>query len=269
MGAVNNRTSPFWDREQVRAAVDGAATAKEALARLGYPNKPGNKIRLHEACERYGFLHPSVRRRMRLEHEAAVKAAEQEASKRAGYGSRPRRWSDDDLRSAAHGATSMRQVLLRLDLTATSRNYERVEKYAGLAGVHLPPRRKDKRRSAPQTLPAPSAARRRGGKPAALEDLLRKGTAVKNSVLKRRLIEAGLLEEECAECHTGPEWNGKPLTLQLEHKDGDSTNNELENLELLCPNCHSQTETFCRRKPEEISSRRQAPGEGLEPPTVR
>ena len=40
------------------------------------------------------------------------------------------------------------------------------------------------------------------------------------------------------------EWNNKPIVLELEHIDGDSTNNSLKNLSLLCPNCHSQTETY-------------------------
>ena len=40
------------------------------------------------------------------------------------------------------------------------------------------------------------------------------------------------------------EWNGKSIVLEAEHKDGDSTNNKLENLCLVCPNCHSQTDTY-------------------------
>jgi hypothetical protein len=39
-------------------------------------------------------------------------------------------------------------------------------------------------------------------------------------------------------------WNGKPITLELEHKDGNHHNNERDNLECLCPNCHSQTDTW-------------------------
>lgn len=47
----------------------------------------------------------------------------------------------------------------------------------------------------------------------------------------------------CWECGTS-EWNGKPLVLELEHIDGDASNNSENNLSLLCPNCHSQTNTF-------------------------
>lgn len=54
-------------------------------------------------------------------------------------------------------------------------------------------------------------------------------------------------EYKC-ECCGISEWNGKPITLQLHHKDGNHNNNEEENLSLLCPNCHSQTESFCGKK---------------------
>lgn len=48
----------------------------------------------------------------------------------------------------------------------------------------------------------------------------------------------------CSECGQGNSWNSKPLVLQLDHIDGNSENNELSNLRLLCPNCHTQTNTF-------------------------
>lgn len=48
---------------------------------------------------------------------------------------------------------------------------------------------------------------------------------------------------ECSECDIS-EWNGKPLTLQMDHIDGDLTNNKKENIRWLCPNCHTQTETW-------------------------
>ena len=50
--------------------------------------------------------------------------------------------------------------------------------------------------------------------------------------------------EICVLCNIGTEWNGKPLVLQLDHIDGNSDNNMPSNLQLLCPNCHTQTETF-------------------------
>lgn len=63
-------------------------------------------------------------------------------------------------------------------------------------------------------------------------------------MLKQLLLKEGVLEEKCAECGLEGSWNNKPLVLQLEHKNGKNKDNRLENLCLLCPNCHSQTDTF-------------------------
>jgi hypothetical protein len=64
----------------------------------------------------------------------------------------------------------------------------------------------------------------------------------KNSWLRNLLIE--LLGEKCSECGIGPIYNGKPLTLEVDHINGKSSNNVLSNLRFLCPNCHSQTDTY-------------------------
>jgi|LakMenEpi03Aug12_release.lakeMendotaPanAssembly.Ray.scaffolds.fasta_scaffold443109_2 hypothetical protein len=78
-----------------------------------------------------------------------------------------------------------------------------------------------------------------------LEDIL--GGAhphYKTAKLKKRLYEAGLKEEKCEECNLESTWNGKPITLHLDHINGISTDHRLENLRILCPNCHSQTDTY-------------------------
>lgn len=73
---------------------------------------------------------------------------------------------------------------------------------------------------------------------------LYKGSTITTFKLKEKLIRDGLKENKC-ECCGIDMWNNKPIVLQLHHIDGDHTNNELENLQLLCPNCHSQTDSYC------------------------
>jgi len=64
--------------------------------------------------------------------------------------------------------------------------------------------------------------------------------------VKRRLLAAGLKENRCEVCGL-TEWLGEPLSMALHHINGDGKDNRLENLQFLCPNCHSQTENFSGR----------------------
>jgi hypothetical protein len=71
--------------------------------------------------------------------------------------------------------------------------------------------------------------------------------------MKVRMIDDGLLVNNCAICGMAPEWNGKPLILRLDHVSGSRRDNRLENLRLICPNCDSQTDTFCGRNTKHVS----------------
>ena len=62
--------------------------------------------------------------------------------------------------------------------------------------------------------------------------------------LKKRLIREGIKENKCEICGI-TEWNELPISMQLDHIDGNSRNHRLNNLRMLCPNCHSQTDTYC------------------------
>lgn len=63
-----------------------------------------------------------------------------------------------------------------------------------------------------------------------------------SSPLRRYILNRD--KHQCVSCGVGEEYNGKPLTLHVDHMDGDSDNNFPNNLQTLCPNCHSQTENF-------------------------
>jgi len=76
-----------------------------------------------------------------------------------------------------------------------------------------------------------------------LDELLVSGRRTNRAHLKRRLYAAGLKEERCEQCGI-TEWQGKPIIMQLHHRNGDGLDNRLGNLEILCGNCHSQTENW-------------------------
>lgn len=79
-----------------------------------------------------------------------------------------------------------------------------------------------------------------------IEDILiENSTYTNNFYLKKRIIESKLLDYNCNICSEGPTWRGKTLVLQLDHINGINNDNRIENLRFLCPNCHSQTDTFC------------------------
>lgn len=88
-------------------------------------------------------------------------------------------------------------------------------------------------------------------KKTSLEDLLiENSNQVFRTSFKDRLIKEGLLSNNCYQCSINNEWNNKPLVLQTDHINGDPFDHRIENLRLLCPNCHSQTDTFCSKNSE-------------------
>lgn len=76
------------------------------------------------------------------------------------------------------------------------------------------------------------------------EILIQNSTYANISSLKRRLINEGVLEYKCARCGI-THWLNQPISLQLHHKNGINNDHRKENLEFLCPNCHSLTDNYC------------------------
>lgn len=76
-----------------------------------------------------------------------------------------------------------------------------------------------------------------------LEKILVENSTYQSFKLKNRLLEEGLKECKCEKCNN-TEWLGKPIPLELHHINGDRTDNRFENLQILCPNCHAQTDNY-------------------------
>ena len=81
-----------------------------------------------------------------------------------------------------------------------------------------------------------------------IKDILIKNPPYSKKFLKDRIIKERILKNKCYICNQPPIWNNLSLVLQLDHINGDSLDYRLKNLRLLCPNCHTQTETFGSRK---------------------
>ena len=77
-----------------------------------------------------------------------------------------------------------------------------------------------------------------------INEYLNNNIKIKSSKLKIKLLKEGLKENKCEICGI-TEWQGKKIICQLHHIDGNHENNNLSNLQILCPNCHSQTNNYC------------------------
>ena len=84
-----------------------------------------------------------------------------------------------------------------------------------------------------------------------LEEMLIENSSVSRNSLKKRLLKEGIIKNKCSECGL-EEWNGKQITMILDHVNGINNDNRLENLRMLCPNCNSQQETFAGRNTKKV-----------------
>lgn len=141
-----------------------------------------------------------------------------------------RTWTENELREAAKNSTSVRQVLKKLRLKEAGGNYAQIKKYIEFYKIN----------KKHFTGPGWSKGLRGIGKPLIkLEDILVEKSYFQSFKLKKRLFEAKLKPMYCEECGWCEKSKDGRLPLELDHINGNSMDNRLNNLRVLCPNCHS------------------------------
>jgi len=146
-----------------------------------------------------------------------------------------RTWTDEALAAAVATNITISGTLRTLGLSVSPGNFGTLAKHITRLGIDT----------------AHFKGRAHGTTPSEkipLDQMLKAGTYFSSGTVKRRLLKERLLRCECYECQMPPVWRDKLLVLQLDHINGDPCDNRLENLRLLCPNCHSQTRTFTGKK---------------------
>lgn len=204
--------SKVSDDEIIAAAVS-AKNLRELLQRLGLAAYGGNYETMRRRLRLMGLTDPRFHTRLKRETS--------------------RQFSFAELQAAAKRADSFAQMLRLLDEDWTPHAHRRIKAATLRFGI--------------DTTHFLGQAHNRGqkfpGRAAPLEEVLVAGKLTSTVTLKQRLLEAGLLARECAICERD-EWNDEPIPLELDHINGDRTDNRLENLRLVCPNCHAQTPTY-------------------------
>jgi hypothetical protein len=141
-------------------------------------------------------------------------------------------WSKEEFIEVVKGSKTIREVLRHFGLPSNQGHYNRMfhktVKELNLDISHI----------------MNSVKNQEFKKKIPLEELLIANSHRSTKTLKRRLLREDVMEDKCAKCGQLPLWNNEILVMQLDHINGDIADNRIENLRLLCPNCHSQTETY-------------------------
>jgi len=147
---------------------------------------------------------------------------------------KPRKYTDKEFQEAIEQSFSLAQTLSKVGLRPTGGNY-------AIAKMRIKEMNLDISHFKGQGYL--KGKTHNWGKKISLDEILVKDSSYQSYKLKKRLLKDGLMEHKCYNCN-GIEWLGHPIPLELEHINGDRFDNRIENLILLCPNCHAQTGTY-------------------------
>lgn len=142
------------------------------------------------------------------------------------------KYSVEELKEAVTSSFSIRQVLQKLSIVAAGGNYKSIKKQISkhqLDTSHFTGQACNRGKKLQLRVP--------------IEEYLSNRKPILSFSLKNRLLREGFLTSQCSSC-CNVSWLGGPIPLELDHIDGKSNNNSLENLRLLCPNCHALTPTY-------------------------
>ncbi|NCS98558.1 hypothetical protein GW764_00030 [Candidatus Parcubacteria bacterium] len=143
---------------------------------------------------------------------------------------RKRKWSEKDLQIAVKNSSSYRQVIHKLHLIPAGGNYSQIKKYIKEYKInikHFKGKAWNKGMTGLKTKKTP------------LEKILTKNNNYQSYKLKNRLFEENLKKKKCEKCGWAKLSKDGRLPLELDHINGDRRDNRIENLRILCPNCHS------------------------------
>jgi Zn finger protein HypA/HybF involved in hydrogenase expression len=147
---------------------------------------------------------------------------------------RKRKFTKEQLIEACSSSKSKREILFKIGLKETGGNYKQLEKYCKEEDIKLDHLIGQGWRKG-STKPIKERKK--------LEEILVENNFYNSYRLKNRLIKENIFEHKCYKCGL-KEWLGQIIPIELEHINGIKEDNRLENLTLLCPNCHAQTDTY-------------------------
>jgi len=147
-----------------------------------------------------------------------------------------RKWTDEDFVRAVKESLSYAQVISKLHLRVAGSNYDTVKRKIRELGLDVSHMTGKAWNQGEQYSPL------REKQPLS-EILVEHSTFVNANHLRERLLSEGIKAKRC-ECCGNSEWLGRPITLELHHVNGIRDDQRLENLMVLCPNCHAMTKNY-------------------------